>query len=51
MTVWYGDYGGRAVVELFVRRVEQVTVVLALMFEGERRATERGALADALATP
>lgn len=51
MNVWYSDYGGKAVVELFVRRAEPVTLVLALMFEGESRANERNALADSLATP
>ena len=49
MSVWYSDYGGKAIVELFARRVEQVTVVLVFMFEGESRANERSALADALA--
>ena len=51
MSVWYGDYGGVAEVELFVRRVEAVTIVLAFMFEGESRANERNAFADALAKP
>lgn len=50
MSLWYGDYGGTAVVELLVRRVENVTLVLAFMFEGDSGEKERSALADALAT-
>lgn len=51
MRVYYGDYGGQAVVELYVRRVRDVTLVLAFMFEGDGHQTERAALADALNHP
>lgn len=52
MNLWYADYGGTAVVELFVRRVEPVTVVLAYMFEGEdTRRSQREVLLDVLAKP
>lgn len=51
MRVWYGDYGGSAVVELHVRRAGPATLVLAFMFEGDRHADERAALLDMLAKP
>jgi len=51
MSLYFSDYGGSAVVELFVRRVETVTVVLAFMIEGDSHARDRSALAEALGKP
>ena len=52
MRVWYSDYGGEAVVEMFVRRSRDVTLVLVVMRESdERHAAKIAALADAFAKP
>jgi hypothetical protein len=32
--VWYGDYGGRANVDFYVRQMERNTIVLVFMYAG-----------------
>jgi hypothetical protein len=51
MHLYFSDTGGRAILDLHLRRVAESTVVLAFMFESEEPEGARLALADALSKP